>query len=47
VWAAFAHVTNDAHHLDSVSRLDAVTAHATLLLTATMVQYVTELLGPS
>jgi hypothetical protein len=46
VWSAFADVTNDAHHLDSISRLDAVTAHATLLLTASMVQYVTELLAP-
>jgi hypothetical protein len=46
VWKALADLTSDAHHVGSVGRLDAATAHATLLLTATMIQYVGELLGP-
>jgi hypothetical protein len=47
VWAALATVTSDSHHIQSIGRLDAATAHATLLLTATMIQYVGELLGPA
>jgi hypothetical protein len=46
VWVALADVTSDAHHVRSIGRLDAATAHATLLLTATMIQYVNELLSP-
>jgi hypothetical protein len=47
VWAALATVTSESHHIQSIGRLDAATAHATLLLTATMIQYVGELLGPA
>jgi hypothetical protein len=46
-WKALAEVTNDAHHIDSIGRLQAATAHAALLITATMVQHVAELLGPA
>jgi len=46
VWAALADLTSEAHHLDSVGRLEAATAHAALLVTATMVQHVGELVGP-
>lgn len=46
VWAALADLTSKAHHLDSVGRLQAATAHAALLVTATMVQHVGELVGP-
>jgi hypothetical protein len=45
-WQALAGLTSDAHHLDSVGRLEAATAHAALLVTATMVQHVSELVGP-
>lgn len=45
-WQALADLTSDAHHLDSVGRLQAATAHAALLITATMVQHVGELVGP-
>jgi len=45
-WQALADLTSDAHHLDSVGRLEAATAHAALLVTATMVQHVGELVGP-
>jgi hypothetical protein len=37
---------SSAHHVDSRDRLEAATAHAALLVTATMVQHVAELLGP-
>jgi hypothetical protein len=47
VWAALATMTSDSHHIKSIGLLDAATAHATLLLTATMIQYVGELLGPT
>jgi hypothetical protein len=46
-WKALADVTNEAHHIDSIGRLQAATAHAALLVTATMVQHVAELLGPA
>jgi hypothetical protein len=46
-WKALADVTNEAHHIDSIGRLQAATAHAALLITATMVQHVAELLGPA
>lgn len=45
-WQALADLTSDAHHLDSVGRLQAATAHAALLVTATLVQHVGELVGP-
>jgi hypothetical protein len=45
-WQALASLTSDAHHLDSVGRLQTATAHAALLVTATMVQHVGELVGP-
>jgi hypothetical protein len=45
-WQALADLTSEAHHLDSVGRLQAATAHAALLVTATMVQHVGELVGP-
>lgn len=45
-WQALADLTSDAHHLSSVGRLEAATAHAALLVTATMVQHVSELIGP-
>jgi hypothetical protein len=45
-WQALAGLTSDAHHLDSIGRLQAATAHAALLVTATMVQHVGELVGP-
>lgn len=44
-WSALAEITNDAHHLGSVGRLEAASAHATLILTATLIQYFGELLG--
>jgi hypothetical protein len=44
-WTALAEITNDAHHLGSVGRLEAASAHATLILTATLIQYLGELLG--
>jgi hypothetical protein len=47
VWAALATMTSNSHHIKSIGRLDAATAHATLLLTATMIQYVGELIGSS
>jgi hypothetical protein len=47
VWSALATLTSDSHHIKSIGRLDAATAHATLLLTATMIQYVGELLRPA
>jgi hypothetical protein len=46
IWQALADLTSEAHHLDSVGRLEAATAHAALLVTATMVQHVSELVGP-
>jgi hypothetical protein len=46
-WKTLADVTNEAHHIDSIGRLQAATAHAALLVTATMVQHVAELLGPA
>ena len=46
-WTALANVTNAASHIGSRGRLDAATAHAALLVTATMVQHVAELLGPA
>ena len=45
-WAALATLTSEAHHLDSIDRLEAATAHAALLATATMAQHVGELMGP-
>jgi len=45
-WQALAALTSKAHHLDSVGRLQAATAHAALLVTATMVQHVGELVAP-
>ncbi|HEY3830564.1 MAG TPA: hypothetical protein VGL57_15335 [Solirubrobacteraceae bacterium] len=45
-WQALADLTSEAHHLDSVGRLQAATAHAALLVTATMIQHVGELVGP-
>lgn len=47
VWVALAKVASEAHHIQSIGRLDAATAHATLLLTATMIQYLAELLPPA
>jgi hypothetical protein len=47
VWTALAKMTSESHHIQSVGRLDAATAHATLLLTATMIQYLAELIGPA
>jgi hypothetical protein len=46
IWTALVNHTSSAHHVDSRDRLEAATAHATLLVTATMVQHVAELLGP-
>jgi hypothetical protein len=45
-WTALVDLTSDAHHIGSIGRLDAATAHASLLLTATMIQYLGELLTP-
>ncbi len=46
-WTALANLTSDAHHLESIGRLQAATAHAALLITATLVQHVGELIGPA
>jgi hypothetical protein len=48
IWTALVNHTSGAHHIDSRDRLEAATAHAALLVTATMVQHVAELLiGPA
>lgn len=47
IWTALANLTSGAHHIDSRDRLEAATAHAALLVTATMVQHVAELIGPA
>ena len=47
VWQALAEITSDSHHIDNRDRLEAATAHAALLVTATMVQHVGELIGPA
>ena len=46
IWTALVNLTSGAHHVDSRDRLEAATAHAALLVTATMVQHVAELIGP-
>lgn len=46
-WKALVDITNHAKHIESMGRLDAATAHAVLLLTATMIQYLSELLSPA
>ncbi|MGH2853063.1 MAG: hypothetical protein ACRDLF_02580 [Solirubrobacteraceae bacterium] len=45
-WQALADLTSASHHIDRRDRLEAATAHAALLVTATMVQHVAELIGP-
>jgi hypothetical protein len=45
-WRALVDLTSEAHHIGSIGRLDAATAHASLLLTATLIQYLGELLSP-
>jgi hypothetical protein len=47
IWTALVNHTSGAHHVDSRDRLEAATAHAALLVTATMVQHVAELIGPA
>jgi hypothetical protein len=47
VWQALADLTSASHHIDRRDRLEAATAHAALLVTATMVQHVGELIGPT
>lgn len=47
IWTALVNLTSGAHHVDSRDRLEAATAHAALLVTATMVQHVAELIGPA
>ena len=47
IWTALVNLTSGAHHIDSRDRLEAATAHAALLVTATMVQHVAELIGPA
>jgi hypothetical protein len=47
IWTALVNLTSDAHHVDSRDRLEAATAHAALLVTATMVQHVAGLVGPA
>ncbi|HTU78534.1 MAG TPA: hypothetical protein VMF09_07225 [Solirubrobacteraceae bacterium] len=47
IWTALVNHTSGAHHIDSRDRLEAATAHAALLVTATMIQHVAELIGPA
>jgi len=47
VWAGLANLTSGSHHIDNHGKLEAATAHAALLVTATMVQHVAELIGPA
>ena len=47
IWTALVNHTSGAHHVDSRDRLEAATAHAALLVTATMIQHVAELIRPA